>query len=146
MSSHILKTLNYSHCHSEVSFFLLGVILLLSIKVICVKLKLFAQSLFDWHLFPVKKMYFLLSTFCCESCKTNSSSRFDISRAVHLLFFSPLYPGLLWKVCSFLLKQLPGSVKRTSSNAKTATAFAASGTVMATMIVETTVMNNVVST
>lgn len=38
---------------------------------------------------------------------------------------------------------LPGSVRRTSFTVKTATVFAASGTVMATTTVGTTVMNSV---
>lgn len=57
----------------------------------------------------------------------------------------PLSPCLYLTMETLLLTpQLPGSVRRTSSSAKTATAFAACGTAMGTTTAGTTVTNSAV--
>lgn len=58
----------------------------------------------------------------------------------------PLSPCFYLTLETLLSRQLPGNVRKTSSSAKTATAFAACGTAMVTTTAGTTVTNSAVGT
>lgn len=94
------------------------------------------------HSFPgVSAAVNIMSSELRDSCLFFNSSSVSALCFCCILIICPLKP-----LSSFLSLQLPESARRTSFTAKMATAFAACGTVTATTIAGTTVMNSAVGT